>query len=457
MSIASRPDLPEAKLRLDLATRLVFPVVEHLIPETLDAALLCCCQGEWRFDLLSPARMLRLELLQACRPHQSFQETLREVWQTWRLTGAVTGAIPSSAALAQARARTPLWACETLFRHTASLVAELARQPLCPEFRLLSVDGIPLVLPRTQALLDHFGTTSNQRGDNYYPQATAVWVVQLPGRGVLAEWLGSANHSDQNVAPRLLPSVLRASDLVLGDAHIGTFPNLSVIRSAGASFLVRAPANLLPEKHVLLRHSEAELEIRLGPTYHVRTHYPDFRFPDHLDMRALRFPIPSCDACNGVEIATFLTDLPRNLFPLDRAAAIAALRWDQETIHGDVKTRMGLGDIRSQTPAGVHREVFAHLCCANFLRTLLSNTPVLELLNSSFTAALSALRQANQQLRLLPARQPEIVQVLQEMICTQHIAVRPGRSEPRKRRPSKRPFPYFTTPRSLWRQARKAG
>ena len=88
---------------------------------------------------------------------------------------------------------------------------------------------------------------------------------------------------------------------------------------------------------------------------------------------------------------------------------------------------------------------------------MLATTPALELLNTSFTAALSALRHANQQLRLLPARQAEIVQVLQEMIRTQQLDVRPGRSEPRKKRPSKRPFTCFATPRSLWRHERKAG
>jgi hypothetical protein len=343
-----------------------------------------------------------------------------------------------------------------LFAHTASLLADLDRHPVCSEHRLLSIDGVPLPLPHTPAHAAFFGTTRSQHGAAYFPQASAVWVFNVATNGVIAQSLGPANESDQRVAPRLLPGVIRPGDLLLGDGHYSSFPIQAAIQAARAYYLVRASGTLKPENHLVASHAPGDLDLHLRPTQAIRAAYPNWNAPRYLAVRAVQFQIPVRDALNDFAVATFLTNLPRDCFPRERLAALFPLRWNQETAHNDIKTRLGLGEIRSQTPAGATAEILAHLCCANMVRLMLhrANRGLQAL---SFTAALCALRQANQQLRYLPHSNAHIADVLLDILRQQPLDLRPGRSQPRMRRPDKRPFPSFTTPREQWRHARKAG
>jgi len=455
-TIVSTSCCPEQKISAK-ATQQVFPIIEPWIPSELDQVLDERDRGDWHFNFLTPSRMLRLELLQACRPQQSFQETLREIWQAWSVLESVNAPMPSSSALAQARARLPLFAFEYLFKHIAQKAADLSAHPLCPEHRVLTIDGVSLLLPRTPSHLSEFGTTRNQCGTVYFPQANAVWIAQLPGKGVLAEHLGPAKESDSPVGVSLLPKILKAGDLVLGDAHFAGYPTQTVIRQAKAFYFVRASGSFIPEKHRHSWHSANELEVEIEPSHYSRTDYKHLELPPFLKVRALHFTIPALNEYNGTTTGLFLTNLPRDTFPAQRLNSIVGLRWNQETIHNDIKTRMGLGEIRNKTPSGARREILAHLCCSNILRIILNESCGDNLADASFTVALSALRQANQQLRHCPARQDKIISVLSEMIREQRLDLRPGRSEPRLIRPHKRKFDSFTTPRSRWHAGRKAG
>lgn len=440
----------------DPATAMIFPVMEAGIPEALDDALERLQRGAWDHHVLTAPRLLRLELLQASQPHRSFQEALREIWQVWLQAGLVCGSVPSSSALAQARARLPTWALETLLRHTAS-AAGWPPHPLCPEHPLRTIDGVPLVLPRTALTLSRFGTTRSQHGDAYYPQALAVWVCALPGCVVVAEYLGAAHESDQSVAPPLLTTLLAPGDLVLGDAHFGTYPNVAVIQQRQAFHLVRAPGTFIPTHHDLGTGAPDDHDLLVTPTPYIRSHYRAMALPPALPIRAVTLDVPARDELNRTERAVFLTNLPRDAFPRPRLATLTPLRWGQETLHNDIKTRLGLGTLRSGDPAGVRREVLAHLCVSNLLRLFLLNANPAAPWEGSFTAARSAVAQANQQLRWQPQSSQRILRVLADMIRSQPLDLRPGRSEPRRKRPGRHPYASFKTPRSEWRTARKAG
>ena len=441
----------------DPATAMIFPAIESGIPEALDDALDRRRRGAWHYDVLGASRLLRLELLQAAQPNRSFQDTLREVWHVWLHAGLVSGPMPSSSALAQARARLPTWALEMLFHHTAASAHLWPRHPLCPEFRLLAIDGVPLPLPRTPSNLAHFGTTRSQHGDAYYPQALAVWASHLPGFVVSSEYLGTACESDQCVSPHMLPKLLQPRDLILGDAHFGTYPNVAVIQKCEAFHLVRAPGTFLPENHRTGEGAPEDVDLLVTPTPYTRSRYREMALPQELRMRAVRLEIPARDEMNRTERAVFLTNLSRSEFPRERLATLTPLRWGEETLHNDIKTRLGLGEVRSGDPAGVRRETLAHLCLSNLLRFFLLIANPTAPWEGSFSAARTALAQANHQLRWQPHDREKIMRDMADVIRSQPLDSRPDRAEPRIRRPSKHPYPISKTPRSDWRAARKAG
>jgi len=457
MSIGLSASGAEVKRPRDPAAGLIFPAIEPWIPASLDDALERYQPAPRRWDILSPLRLLRLALLHASRPHVSLQEILREVWQTWSQAGCVLGAMPSSSALAQARARLPFWALRTLLIHTAAMAGQAGTGAHWPFHRLLSIDGTPLVLPNTPANRTYFGTTRHQHGEAYFPQAVAVWVSQVHPQIVVAEYLGTSHQGDESIAPLLLPTVVRPGDLVLGDAHFGHYATLWTVSIAGAFYLVRAPGPLHLHKHITIRHSPVEAEIRLELSAYVRQKHSGPALPERIELRALNYTIPSRDIPNGAEQAWFLTNLPRESFSYAALAALPPLRWNHETLNNDLKSRLGLGELRSLSPDGAHSEVLAHLCLANIVRLILWQLRPETPLRGSFTAALSALRQANQQLRMAPQRHSQIIATMCQMILDQPLTPRPQRTEPRMTRPRRRPYPIFKTTRTEWRRKRKVG
>jgi len=455
--IGQSPLWDSAKPVRDPAAALIFPAIEPGIPETLDDALDQYRPGAWDHQVLTAPRIFRLELLQASQPHRSFQETLREVWQVWRHAGLVRGRLPSSSALAQARARQPTWVLEAFFRHTAAATRQWPHHPLCPEHPLRAIDGVPLLVPRTPRNFVHFGTTRSQHGDAYYPQALAVWASQIPGFVVTAEYLGRAGESDQSVAPQMLDGLVEPGDLILGDGHFGTYPCVAVIQRRQAFHLVRATGTFIPEKHRIGPSDPDDADLLVTPTPYIRRRYRAMALPEALPLRAVTFEIPARDHLNRTERAVFLTNLSREVFDRQRLATLTPLRWGEETLHNDIKTRLGLGEIRSREPAGVRREILAHLGLSNLLRLFLSTANPSAPWEGRFTAARSAVAQANHQLRWQPDQHERIFRLLAEMIRNQPPDVRPGRAEPRRKRPDRRPYPTFKTPRGEWRTARKAG
>jgi len=443
--------------RQDSAATLIFPMIEEYIPETIDRALDNERPGAWKFDILNARRMLRLTLLQACGATVSFQKTLRNVWQAWTHAECVTGDMPASSSFAEARARLPIWSLEMLFKHTVALADSMTVPHEFSQFRIQAIDGTPLTLPNSPINRNHFGTTRHEHGEAYYPQALAVWVSHVDTGIVADEYLGTSREGDESIAPLMLQEVLKSGDLFLGDAHIGTFATMSVGISRGAHFVCRAQGALKVDAHITRRYASQDADAQLRRSDYMHRKYARLHLPEQLELRAVSADIPSRDFLNGTERAYFFTNLPRSEFSTSDVERLIRLRWTHETLNNDIKTRMGLGEIRSQHPEAVRREVLAHLCLHNILRLLLYRAQPESPRSLSFTAAVAALLQANEQLRADLSRRTEVHALLDTMIAQQPIDDRPGRSEPRMRRPNKRIHPMFKSSRAEWREKRKAG
>jgi hypothetical protein len=365
--------------------------------------------------------------------------------------------MPASSSLAEARARLPIWSLEMLFNSTAALAGRSSLPCEFSQFRILAIDGTPLTLPNSPLNRNHFGTTRHQHGEAYYPQALAVWISHVATGIVTSEYLGTSREGDESVAPLMLKKALLPGDLVLGDAHFGTFAALSVGMSQGAHFVCRAQGAFKVDAHVTQRHSSADADARLQRSDYMQRKYVHLRLPEQLELRVIAADIPSRERLNGMERANFFTNLPRSEFSASDVERLIRLRWTHETLNNDIKTRLSLGEIRSQHPESVRREVLAHLCLHNILRMLLRQARPESPRSLSFTAAVEALLQANEQLRTNLSHSGKLHALLNSMIAQQPLDVRPARSEPRMKRPSKRVYPVFKSARNEWREERKVG
>jgi hypothetical protein len=454
MNIGNSTGVPEAKTHLDRATSLIIPVMEHLIPLELDQALAAREHGDC-VGPLTLQRVLRLELLQPCYPQFSFHALLRQVWQLWAAARLAPGDCPSSAALAKARERLPVWAVEMVFKATVRQALPLFACSPWPGHRLLSIDGTMLSAPRTAENAEYFGMTRSQHGPAYYPQALLVWICGVQQGTVLQQTSGTARQSDQRLGPDALRAFLQAGDLVFGDGHYGHYGALNVVHNAAAYYLMRVPANFKIAPRVVRVLGSNDLAVRLTPSYKIRRHYSHLNLQPELHARALSLMVPAKDADNGIERADFLTNLPQRGFPSELIARLLRIRWDHETINNDIKTRLGLTYLRSEQVAGIQREVFAHLSMNNAIRLALHAAQPLGN-TASFIAAAQALAEANAQLRAVLLDREGIWAAFYLSLTQHPIPVRPRRSEPRKRRPYKTTgFPIFKRPRVRFQGAPK--
>jgi hypothetical protein len=341
MSIGQVAPVPEAKAYLDGGTALIFPLFEPLIPTELDRRLEHMEHGDCA-GALTLQRMLRLELLKACQPHLSFQAMLRQVWQVWAAAGLRPADCPSSAALAKARERLPVWTLEMVFKATAQQAAALLASSPWPGHRLLSIDGTMLNVPRSLENDAYFGRTKSQHGPAYYPQTLAVWICGVQQGTVLRHDSGTARQSDQRLGPYALRDFLQPGDLVFGDSHYGHYGALNVACTADAFFFTRAPANFQIEPRVVTCLGPNDREILLTPSYKIRRNYSNLDLRPQLCARALAFTIPAKDSDNGTEQANFLTNLPAAEFSPVLLERLVAIRWNHETINNDIKTRLSL-------------------------------------------------------------------------------------------------------------------
>lgn len=455
MSIGTCPRLTLAQCQVDAATRSICPILDPWIPPELDQYLSGTKPGDWYGNVLTPNRVLRLLLLQALKPGGTFAQLVRQVWQTWRFLDFPAGQLPTRGALARARARFPECALEMLFKSTVQAAAALPEPPTGWPGRVLCADGTPLLVPRSEVNLAHFNATRHQHGQAYWPRALAVWLSRLSLHLIVGEYMGTSNEGDESVAPYLLGHHLQPGDLALGDAHFGNYPTLATCSARSAYYLMRAPGALHVEAHITQRYTPRDADLVLRRTAYIASRYSDLGLPETLSLRTLLFELPAHDGLNGYERAHFLTNIERARFSWAQIEPWVKMRWRQETLNNDVKTFLDLGMIRSESPAGVRQEVLAHLCVSNVihmhLRRVYPDQPEL----GSFTAARDALLQANEQLRAHPSARDKAERCVDEVIRAESVEVRPGRSEPRMKRPARRIFPVFKIRRAAWRQLRK--
>lgn len=152
----------------------------------------------------------------------------------------------------------------------------------------------------------------------------------------------------------------------------------------------------------------------------------------------------------GHTLVTTLLD-PK-LYPADQIIALYARRWRLELCLRDLKTLMGMDQLRCKTPDLIHKELLAYLVAHNLIRFVMTETVALhtvELDRISFKGTVDALRQSSAAIAQVRNRKmrSQLWEDLLLNLARDLIPKRPGRQEPRalKRRP--KPYPLLNQPR----------
>lgn len=333
-------------------------------PEAVDAAVASADRGEVRSRLL-PARVVVYYVLAMCLfSGQGYEEVMRllvgglEWMSRWRRAWAV----PSTAAIAKARARLGAEPLRALFRATVCpLATDATRGAWYRGLRLVAMDGATLDVPDTAENDEYFGRPGSGRGEGKgaFPQIRLVGVAECGTHALFAAAIGPYNSPERTLAMQVLPA-LRPGMLLMADRGFTSYELWQTAATTGADLLWRASSVFsLP----------------------VLQELPDGSYLSHLirkdrqpiTVRVIEYTIDDGRAPEGEHYRLVTTLLDPDQAPATELAELYAQRWEFETTLDELKTHQRGAKVvlRSKSPDGVEQEVWGFLLVHWAIRELM--------------------------------------------------------------------------------------
>jgi hypothetical protein len=409
----------------------------------------------WRERELGPVATIRMFLLQilygnvACNavPHLARRD--------------VTGA-----SYCEARRRIPLAAFQTLLATCTGRMVEAARDTgRWLGHRLLILDGCHFSMPDVPELERQFGYPPNQAPGCGFPVAHWLAVVHFRTGIIQQAILSRACGHDLPDAAQA-EQQLETGDVVLADSAFCSFVHFVLLLARGLHGIFRAHGRLIVDftpgrPHVPRNHRSRKWKKQQPSSRWIKSLGPEdqivewpcseqcprwldlqawTQMPRQLLLRELRYTVKRPGfRVHAVTLVTTLLDPVR--YPKEKLAEAYGLRWTVETCFRHLKTTMRMNVLRSQSVAGVMKELIMFLLVYNLARMTMveaSRRQGVPVDRISFVDAL----------RWLATTRPG--DPLCDLVINPH---RPGRVEPRcrKRRPNGT-YPLLHQPRSQLKQ-----
>jgi hypothetical protein len=392
-------------------------------------------------------------LWQLLKPKTSCREVVRQVQALFRLhhQGPVD---EGDSAYVQARLRLPQERLEKALIATALAADRRAGSGGQLQGRPVKVvDGSSTQLPDTPANQQRFPQPSNQKPGCGFPLMKFVALYSLTSGAILHALTGNSHHHDLRLLRRMWDQ-LQKGDILMGDRLFGEFTTLAGLPLQGVDVLAR----LHQARKVDFRKAR-----RLGRNdglfvWHKGLQQSQILSPKEWDLlpaqitvRIIRFTA-TIRGFRSRRITLVTTLLDPVLHPARELIALYLRRWRIELSLRDLKTTMGMEQLRCKTPDMAEKELLAYLVAHNLVRCLIAEAvarhPV-DLERVSFKGSVDALRQYSN--AIAQARNPKMRRQLWEdlllNLVRDLVRHRPNRMEPRavKRRP--KPYPLLNQPR----------
>jgi hypothetical protein len=327
----------------------------------------------------------------------------------------------STSAYCQARARLPVGCLQQALSDSATAADRLSLQGVADWTRPIKVvDASSVRLPDTAANRKCYPYPSGQRPGCGFP------VMQLCGLYSLA--------SGAYVLLALLP--LRGGDVVTRLHQGRRFKRRDAKRIGPSEWLVmwRRP----PDR----------------PAYLTQEDWANV--PETITVRIIHVRVQE-KGCRTRELWISTTLLDPMAYPAERIAQLYRRRWDMELCFRDLKTTMGMEELRCRTPAMAHKELLAFLVAHNFMRCLIAQAASAHQVcrtRISFKGAVDAARSFHQAMRLAHSRRlaNRLYRRLLEILASDLVPLRPGRYEPRALKRRRKPYALLTKHRHCYRE-----
>jgi hypothetical protein len=327
--------------------------------------------------------------------------------------------------------------------------------------RAFLVDGSTLTMPDTPANQEAYPQQAAQKPGLGFPILRIVVVFSLATGAVMAVAWGPYRGKGTG-EPSLLRPLLdhfQKGDVLVGDTVFCGYWLIALAQRRGLDV-------------VFHQHQARKTDFRQGERLGRRDHrltWSDARRPDWLEEQPAALPtLPTQMTMRELEVAVTVpgfrtkkvtlatTLLDATLFPSEALGEVYRARWQAELDLRSLKVQLRMEPLRGQSPAMVHKEIWAHFLAYSLLRLVIAQAAReagTRPRHLSFNAARQLLVEFRQ--TLLTASEswlPTLCREVLSMASEWRVGKRPDRVEPRavKRRP--KPHDLLLLPREEARQ-----
>lgn len=392
-------------------------------------------------------------LWQMLAPSTSCREVVRQVQALFRLHGR--GPVDEGdSAYVQARQRLP----RERFDQALAATAQAADRRVGPAGGLQGrpvkvVDGSTTQMADTPKNQQRYPQPRSQKPGCGFPVMKLVVLFSLASGAVLDVMLGSLLHHDLRLL-RELWERFKKGDILLGDRAYGEYTTLAALPARGVDVVARLHQRRKVDFRKARRLSKNDglfVWAKGWQQSEILSPAEWGLLPAQITVRILRFTA-TIRGFRGRRITLVTTLLDPKLYPADELIALYARRWRLELCLRDLKTTMGMEQLRCKSPDMAEKELLAYLIAHNLVRCVIAEAVArfqVDLERVSFKGSLDALRQYSN--AIAQARNRTIRRQLWEdllrNLARDAVPDRPNRREPRavKRRP--KPYPLLNQPR----------
>lgn len=396
---------------------------------------------------------------QVLKPKTSCREVVRHVQALCRLHGR--GWLDEGdSAYVQARQRLPRQRLEKAVASTAQVAdrrvgagGQINGRPV------KVVDASSTQLPDTYRNQNRYPQSPVQKQGCGFPILKFMVLFSLCSGAVLNVMFGNLHDHDLRLLHRLWEA-LQQSDILLGDRAFGEFTTLaSLPQLLGVDVLARLHQRRKADFRRAKRLAKQDgLFVWTKGWYEseVLSAAEWARLPTQITVRIIRFTATIRGfRCRRITLVTSLLD--PELYPAQELMELYARRWRLELCLRDLKTTLGMEQLRCQTPDMAEKELLAYVVAHNLIRCVIAQaiaTYQVDLQRVSFKGALDALRQYSN--AISQARNHGLRDQLWEdlllNLARDLVPYRPHRLEPRKLKRRPKNFGWLTKPRRIFKE-----
>jgi hypothetical protein len=392
-------------------------------------------------------------LWQLLKPKTSCREVVRHVQALFRSLGK--GLIDEGdSAYVQARQRLPRERLEQALSATAQAADRRAGSGGQLQGRPVKVvDGSTTQLADTPENQQRYPQPARQKPGCGFPVMKFVALFSLTSGALLNVLLGSLLHHDLRLL-RGLWDRLQKGDILLGDRAFGEYTTVASLPQQGVDVVARLHARRKVDFRKAQRLDKNDGLFVWTKGYQQSEILSPSEWallPAQITVRILRFSA-TIRGFRSRRVTLVTTLLDAQLFPARDLIGLYARRWRLELCLRDLKTTMGMEQLRCKTPDMAEKELLAYLVAHNLIRCVMAEAVArygVDLERVSFKGSVDALRQYSAE--IAKARSQKMRdQLWEDLLLTlarDLVRKRPNRVEPRavKRRP--KPYPLLNQPR----------